>query len=75
MTVQSLAATGTIRAGIQLPERAQPNELFLRLRHATGKRIQAVQVNRQDWSQFEPENEWVRITHPDQRHYEIVASY
>ncbi len=75
MTVQSRAASGTIRASIQLPERAQPNELLLRLRHATGKRIQAVQVNGQDWSQFEPEKEWVRITHPDQRYYEIVASY
>ncbi len=75
MTVQSRAATGTIRASIQLPERAQPSELLVRFRHPAGQRIQAVQVNGQAWSQFEPGKEWVRIARPDQRHYEIVASY
>jgi hypothetical protein len=35
----------------------------------------ALKVNGADWPHFEPDKEWVRITDPDQPHYEIVASY
>ena len=35
----------------------------------------SVKVNGQDWKQFEPEKEWVRIARPDRTSYEIMASY
>ena len=75
MTVQSHAATGTIRASIELQQRARPGELLVRLRHPADRRITAVQINGRDWAQYDPEKEWVRIANPDQPRYEIVVSY
>ena len=75
MTVESHAATGTIRVGLDMPQRSKPRELHVRLRHPEGKRMAAVKVNGRDWPQFEPEKEWVRIVDPDQPRYEIEASY
>jgi hypothetical protein len=75
MTVESRAASGTIRANLDMPRRCRPQELLVRLRHPAGKRLAAVKVNGGDWPQFEPEKEWVRIANPDQLRYEIVASY
>ena len=75
MTVESRAASGTIRANLDMPQRSRPKELLVRLRHPAGKRLAAVKVNGGDWPQFEPGKEWVRIVNPDQSRYEIVASY
>ena len=75
MTVESRAATGTIRAGIDLPQRSRPRVLLVRLRHPTGRRMTAVKVNGADWRYLEPDNEWLRIVNPGQPRYDIVASY
>ena len=75
MTVESRAASGTIRANLDMPQRCRPKELLVRLRHPAGKRLAAVKVNGGDWPHFDPEKEWVRIANPDQSRYEIVASY
>ncbi|MCL4205939.1 MAG: hypothetical protein KJ000_25935 [Pirellulaceae bacterium] len=75
MTVESRAASGTIRVSIEMPQRSRPGELIVRLRHPAGNRMTAAKVNGADWPHFEPDREWVRITDPDQPHYEIVASY
>jgi hypothetical protein len=75
MTVESCAATGTIRASIDMPQRSRPRALLVRLRHPAGKRMSAVKVNGVDWPLFEPDQEWVRIGDPSQPRFEIVASY
>lgn len=38
MTVESRAASGTIRANLDVPQRWRPKELVVRLRHPAGKR-------------------------------------
>jgi len=75
MTVDSRAASGTIRGSIEMPQRSRPKELLVRLRHPAGKRLAAVKVNGADWRHFESEKEWVRIANPTNLRYEIVASY
>jgi hypothetical protein len=32
-------------------------------------------VNGRDWSEFDREKEWVRLTNPTQKRYEMVAEY
>ena len=75
MAIQSHAATGTIQAEVQMPQRQKPRELLLRLRHPEGKPIKSVKINDRDWAQFDTGKEWVRLINPDLPRYTITASY
>jgi hypothetical protein len=75
MAVESRSASGTIVAEITVPQRGQPRELIVRLRHPQAKPIKSVQVNGQNWAAFAADKEWVRIANPRGLRYAIVASY
>jgi hypothetical protein len=75
MRVESCAAIGEIRAEIEMPARKRPARLLVRLRHPDGKMIKSATVNGQNWLDFDPRKEWIRIENPDQARYAIVSSY
>jgi hypothetical protein len=75
MKVDSHAASGTIVVEIDMPDRASPGVLLVRLRHPQGKLIRSATVNGKSWADFDVQKEWLRINRPGERHYSIVASY
>jgi hypothetical protein len=75
LEVLSHAASGSIAASIRLEDRQPPSAVLLRLRHPEGKRMRAVTVNGQDWRDFDPDKEWVRISPASGQSYSVVARY
>jgi hypothetical protein len=75
MTIESHAASDTIRADVAMPARSYPRELLLRLRHPDGKRMRSVTVNGRAWSDFNPQKEWIHIPSPSEARYAIEARY
>jgi len=75
MTVESQAAMNKLTAEIEMPDRGHPKVLLVRFRHPTGKHIKSVTVNGRNWTDFNVEKEWVRITNPSQNRYSITVSY
>lgn len=75
MKAVSHAAAGNIAVEIDMPDRASPAVLLVRLRHPQGKPIRAATVNGQPWTDFDVQKEWLRIERPSSGHYSIVVSY
>lgn len=75
MKIESRAASNTILAQIDMPDRRRPGVLIVRLRHPTGKPIKSVTVNGRDWTDFDVQKEWLRIKNPDSNQYSIIAGY
>ena len=75
MTVESQVTANKIHAEIQAPNRKRPKALLVRFRHPTGRSMKSVIVNGEDWTDFNVEKEWVRISDPSQKRYVITASY
>ena len=75
MKVDSHAASGKISAEIDMPDRASPSVLLVRLRHPQGEPVRSATVNGTSWTDFDVRKEWLRINGPSERHYSIVASY
>ncbi len=73
--LRSQAASGSISASVKLDRRQAPQALFVRLRHPEGKRMRQVTVNGQDWRDFDPDKEWVRITPANGQSYSVIAKY
>jgi len=72
--VQSSAASGSIRAIVELEGREPANCVVLRLRHPEGKPMKDVTVNGKAWKDFDARKEWVRI--PGTRgKYDVVVQY
>jgi hypothetical protein len=74
-TMDSHAGTGSIAATLELSGENWPQELLVRLRHPERKPMRSVTVNGVNWMDFDPAKEWVRIPHPKERRYQIVAGY
>jgi len=75
MKVESQVAQSKIRAEIGMPNRKPPRMLLVRFRHPTGRPMKSVNVNGDNWTAFDIEKEWVRISSPDQKRYAITVSY
>ena len=75
MKVNSHAASGSITVEIDMPDRASPGVLLVRLRHPQGKPIRSATVNGKPWTDFDVQKEWLRIERPNERHYSAVVSY
>ena len=75
MILESHAASGTIRAAIDLAGDHRPRTLLVRLRHPQRARMRSVTVNGQPWKDFDPAREWVRIAGPARPRYELTAAY
>ena len=73
--IQSLARSGGIRASFQLDGRENVKSVFVRLRHPEGLPMRHVTVNGEEWRDFDPAKEWVRIPSPGGRTYAVVATY
>ena len=73
--IQSLARSGSVRASFQLDGRENVKSVFVRLRHPEGLPMRHVTVNGEEWRDFDPAKEWVRIPSPGGRTYAVVATY
>ncbi len=62
-------------ASIQLSDRNRPATLFVRFREPQQRPIRTVSVNDAAWTDFDVAREWVRIPHPSESSYRIVAHY
>jgi hypothetical protein len=71
----SQAESGRLHVEVDVPGRNRPKTLLVRLRHPQGSTLRSVQVNGEKWSDFDPGKEWVRITNPDTKRYEIECEY
>jgi hypothetical protein len=67
-------ATG-LRAQIDITDRTPPKTLLVRLRHPKEARMQSVQVNGAAWTDFDANQEWIRIPAPRSGRYTIEARY
>ncbi len=59
--IRSSAAQGTIEAEIDPPTRTAPAAIVLRLRHPEGRPMRRVMVNDEEWDQFDPQSETIRL--------------
>jgi hypothetical protein len=75
MRVDSHLASGSIGVEIDMPDRASPRALLVRLRHPLSKSMRSVSVNGRSWRDFDTHKEWLQIEQPTRRHYSIVVSY
>jgi hypothetical protein len=73
--MESRADTGEITATIEMPQHQQPAALLVRFRHPREKPLRAATVNGQDWPEFDPAKEWVRIPQPKAAGLVITARY
>lgn len=75
MTLRSAAAGARLEAEVSMPGRSRPSSLYVRFRHPQSAHMRAVTVNGQNWTQFDPNREWVQIPNPGAKSYSIVAHY
>lgn len=75
LEIESRAASGSIRAEIGMPSRSRPKTLLVRLRHPEAKALRSVTVNGRNWTDFDPQKEWVRIPAPTETRYSVEARY
>jgi len=74
-TTESRVADNEIRTTTELSDRKPPAILLVRFRHPLKKPMTAVTVNGEEWKDFDPKNEWVRIVEPKAGRLVIVAKY
>ncbi len=76
LRIDSHAAGGEIRATLDRPAAlADPQLIYLRLRHPDGKPIRQVLVNGAAHDRFDAEKEWVILPGSTKGHVEVVARY
>jgi hypothetical protein len=65
----------SITAKVELGERRRLGSLLVRFRHPGNTPIRSVQVNGEDWTDFDRAKEWVRIPNPAQASYTITTRH
>src|SRR5205823_2485736 len=70
--IESYVDQGYIQAQVTSPARSRPREILLRLRNPEGKKMTRVELNGQDWRQFDPEREMITIP-ADEKEVEVRA--
>lgn len=73
--VESHSRSGSIAAVFSLAGETTPETVYVRIRHPNEKPIRLVTVNGQNWTDFDREKEWVRISSPTKSSYSIAVSY
>lgn len=74
-SLNSQVQAGEIESRVTLRGAALPKTLLVRFRHPESKPIKSVTVNNQEWRDFDPAREWVRIPAPKAGRYIIKANY
>ena len=64
-----------MRVEVDVPGRRPPKLLLVRLRHPHANPLRSVQVNGENWTDFDPGKEWVRIRNPKAKRYAIEGVY
>lgn len=59
--IQSHVKEGRVEATVNLPNRSQPTQIFLRLRHPTKTPIKRVTVNGKPWKKYDVAKEWIDL--------------
>ncbi|HZT30042.1 MAG TPA: hypothetical protein VFA33_09175 [Bryobacteraceae bacterium] len=72
--IQSRAGEGRIEAAVQPPLRNPPANLYLRFRHPRKAAIRRVTVNAEEWRDFDPGKEWIRLP-AGRKDLQITAFY
>lgn len=75
MEITSRVGQGRIETEVDMPARARPQAVALRLRHPRLARLREVTVNGQPWTDFDVSAETIRVTAPKEAHYRILAKY
>jgi hypothetical protein len=75
LRIESAAAAGHITAVVEFTSERRPPVVVVRLRHPEKRPLRAVTVNGVNWDDFDAAKEWVRIPHPGERQFAIVARY
>jgi len=76
LRIEPRPAAEEIRADLTLTDRPpRPGQVFLRLRHPKGRRIQSATVNGQTCQRFDPEKEWVVLPGSTTGRVEVVTRY
>ncbi|MHC1762822.1 MAG: hypothetical protein AB9869_00740 [Verrucomicrobiia bacterium] len=65
----------SITAKVDLGARRRPGSLLVRFRHPENRPIRSVQVNGENWTDFDRAEEWVRIANPTQASYTITTRH
>lgn len=73
--VRSHANDGRIDASVDLDSGRSGTTILLRLRHPQGRLLRGVTVNGNEWHDFDPHKEWIRIPNVTSREYSITARY
>jgi hypothetical protein len=73
--VESETQGGRIVARIRLDGPRRPKVLLVRFRQPQAHPVQSVMVNGLSWTDFEPQEEWVRIEEPTAERYVVEANY
>jgi len=74
-TIESHAASGQIKAIVDLPRRNNPEVIYVRIRHPQAKPIRSVSLNGQDYQKFDVEKEWIILPGNLSGQQEIVTKY
>lgn len=74
-TIESQAARDILTATLDLPDRRQPEAVLVRFRHPRSRPIQSVQVDGENWTDFDVGKEWVVIRRPIRGRHVIDARY
>ena len=75
LTITSAVARGAMTAQVEFTGERRPENLIVRLRHPEKKLLKSVTVNGQDWKDFDPAKESIRIPAPKAARYDLTASY
>jgi hypothetical protein len=75
LQIESAAARGALTARIEFIGDRRPTTLIVRFRHPDTKPIRSATVNGAVWTDFDVAKEWIRLVHPAEPRYTILARY
>jgi hypothetical protein len=73
--MESRVRAGKILAAIEFLGTNRPQSLLIRFRHPQDTEMRSVEVDGQDWKDFDAGKEWVRIQNPRHNRYSVVVDY
>jgi hypothetical protein len=75
LQIESAAARGILTAHIEFTGDRRPTTLIVRFRHPDTKPIRSATVNGAVWKDFDVAKEWIRLVHPAEPRYTVLARY
>jgi hypothetical protein len=73
--IESAVRAGNLTARIEFLGDRRPDTMLVRFRHPERATLRSVRVNGSVWTDFDIDQEWVRIPNPEADHFTVVAGY